>query len=79
MMAADNDDNEVDGNSTTGNDDGYVSYFNIVKLIMLLICLQYIFYRRRLLPPGEGTPRGMGWREAGEHSRGRGGFFSGVL
>jgi hypothetical protein len=31
---------------------------NIVKLIILLICLQYNFYRRRLLPPGERTPRG---------------------
>ena len=30
----------------------------IVKLIILLICLQYNFYRRRLLPPGERTPRG---------------------
>ena len=70
-MAADDDDNEVNGNSTTGNDDGYVSYFNIVNLIMLLICLQFFFYRRRLLLPGERTPQGMGWREAGEHSRGR--------
>jgi len=25
---------------------------NIVKLIILLICVQYNFYRRRLLPPG---------------------------
>jgi len=24
MMAADNDDNKVDGNGVTGNDDGYV-------------------------------------------------------
>ncbi len=52
-MAADDDDNEVNGNGTTGDDDGYVSYSNIVKLITLLICLQYNFYRRRLLPPGE--------------------------
>ena len=54
-MAADDDHNEVDGNGATGNDDGYVSYFNIVKLIILLICLQYNFYPRRLLPPGEQT------------------------
>ena len=52
-MAADDDDNEVNGNGTTGDDDGYVSYSNIVKLITLLICLQYNFHRRRLLPPGE--------------------------
>ncbi len=30
----------------------------IVKLIILLICLQYNVYRQRLLPPGERTPRG---------------------
>ncbi len=31
-MAADDDDNEVDGNGATGDDDGYVSYYtNIVK------------------------------------------------
>jgi hypothetical protein len=34
-MAADDDDNEVDGNSATGDDYGYVSYYNIVKLIIL--------------------------------------------
>jgi len=61
------------------NDDGYISYFIIVKFIILLICLQYIFYCRRLLPPEEQTPRGMGRREAGDDSRGRGGFMSGVL
>jgi len=27
-MAADNDDNEVDGNGVTGDEDGYVSYYN---------------------------------------------------
>ena len=53
MMAADEDDNEVNGNGVTGNDDGYVSYSNIVKLITLLICLQYNFYCRSLLPLGE--------------------------
>jgi len=31
---------------------------NIVKLIILLICLQYNFYHQKLLPPGERTPRG---------------------
>ena len=55
-MAAEDDNNEVDGNGATGDDDGYVSYYNIVKLIILLICLNYNFYRRRLLPPGEQTP-----------------------
>jgi hypothetical protein len=34
-MAADDDDNKVDGNGATGDDDGYVSYYNIVKLIIL--------------------------------------------
>jgi len=29
------DDNEVDGNGATGDDDGYVSYNNIVKLIII--------------------------------------------
>ena len=57
-MAADDDDNEGDGNGMTGDDDGYVSYYNIVKLIILLICLHYNFYRQRLLPPGERTSRG---------------------
>ena len=70
-MAVDDDDNEFDGNGATSGDDGYVIYYNIVKFIVLLICIQYIFYRRRLLLPGERTPQGMGWREAGEHSRGR--------
>ncbi len=28
-MAADDDDNELDGNGATGDDDGYVSYYNI--------------------------------------------------
>ena len=35
MKAADVDDNEVDGNGATGNNDGYVSYYNIVKLIIV--------------------------------------------
>ena len=52
-MAAEDNDNKVYGNGAPGNDDGYVSYYNIVKLIILLICLQYNFYRQRLLPPGE--------------------------
>jgi hypothetical protein len=39
-MAVDDDDNEVDGNGATDDNDGYVSYYNIVKLIILLICLQ---------------------------------------
>jgi len=33
--AADDNDNEVDGNGATGDDDGYVSYNNIVKLIIV--------------------------------------------
>ena len=57
-MAADDDDNEVDGNGATGDVDGYVSYYNIVNLIIMLICLHYNFYRQRLLPPGEQTSRG---------------------
>ena len=73
-MAVDDDDNEVNGNGATSDDDGYVSYYNIVNLIILLICLQFNFYRRRLLPPGEQTPMVTGWRDAGECSRGRGGF-----
>ena len=44
-MVADDDDNEVDGNGATGDDDGYVSYHNIVKLIIMLISLHYNFYR----------------------------------
>ena len=52
-MAADDGDNWVGGNSATVDDDGYVCYYNIVKLIIMLICLHYTFYRRRLLPPGE--------------------------
>ena len=71
-MAADNDDNEVDGNGATGNDDGYVSYYNIVKLIILLICLQYNFYRRRLLPPGERMSRGSRAGAMQENIRGGG-------
>ena len=57
-MAVGNDDNEVDGNGATGDDDGYVSYYNKVKLIISLICLHYNFYRQRLLPPGEQKSRG---------------------
>jgi hypothetical protein len=79
-MAADDDDNEVDGNGATGDDDGYVSYDKIVKLIILLICLHYSFtaegcYRRESeRREGHGSRR-----DAGERSRGRGGFLSGVL
>ena len=40
-MVVDDEDNEVDGNGATGDDDGYVSYYKIVKLIILLICLHY--------------------------------------
>ena len=40
-MAVDDDDNEVNGNDATGDDDGYIGYYNIVKLITLLICLHY--------------------------------------
>jgi len=43
MIVAVDDDNEVDGNGTMGVNDGYVSYYNIVKLIILLICLHYNF------------------------------------
>ena len=48
-MAVDDDDSEdeVDGNGAMGDDDGYVSYYNIVKLILLLICLHYNFYTER--------------------------------
>ena len=57
-MAADDDNNEVDGNGETDEDDGYINYYNIVKLTLLLICLHYNFYRQRLPPPGERTSRG---------------------
>jgi len=43
----------------------------IVKLIILLICLQYNFYRQRLLPPGERTPRGSRAGAMQENFRGR--------
>jgi len=33
--AADDGDNEVDGNGATGDDDGYIIYYNTVKLIIL--------------------------------------------
>ena len=36
-MAADDDDNKVDGNGAMGDDDGYISYYNMVKLIIVLI------------------------------------------
>ena len=36
-MAAYDDDNKVDGNGAMGDDDGYVSYYNMVKLIIVLI------------------------------------------
>ena len=58
MMVADNDDNEVDSNGAMDDNDGYISYYNIVKLIILLICFHYNFYRQRLLPPGERLSRG---------------------
>jgi len=57
-IAVDDDDNKVDSNGMTGDDDGYVSYYSIVKLSLLLICLHYNFYRQRLLPPGERTSQG---------------------
>jgi hypothetical protein len=65
-MAVDDDDNEIDGNGATSDDD------NIVKLILLLICLQYNFYRQRLLPPGERTPRGSRAGAMQENFRGGG-------
>jgi len=34
-MAVDDNDNKVDGNGAMGEDDGYVSYYNIVKFIIL--------------------------------------------
>jgi len=78
-MAADDNDNEVDGNGVTGDDDGYVSYYNIVKLNILLICLHYNFYCRRLLPPGEQRCEGHGPAQCRRTFEGAGGFFSGVL
>ena len=46
MVVDDNDSkDEVDGNGATGDNDGYVSYYNIVKLVLLLMCLHYNFYR----------------------------------
>jgi hypothetical protein len=42
-MAVAEDDNEVDGNGVTSDDDGYVSYNNTVKLIILLIFYSIIF------------------------------------
>ena len=53
-MAADDDNNEVDGNGATGNDDAMLDII-IVKLIILLICLPHSFYRQKALPPGEQT------------------------
>ena len=70
--AADDDVKEVDGNGATGDDDGYVVYYDIVKLIKLLICLHYNFYHRRLLPPGERTPRGSRAGAMQENFRGVG-------
>jgi len=71
-MAADDEDNEVDGNGGTGEDDGYVSYYNIVKLIILLICLHYNFYRQRLPPPGERMSQGSRAGAMQENIRGGG-------
>jgi len=48
---------------------------NIVKLIILLICLQYNFYRQRLLPPGELTPRGSRAGAMQKNFRGVGRIF----
>ena len=71
-MAAEAHDNEVDVNGTTGNDDEYVSYYNIVKLIILFICLHYNFYRQMLLLPGERTSRGSRAGAMQENIRGGG-------
>jgi hypothetical protein len=71
-MAVGDDDNEIDGNGATSDNDGYVSYYNIVKLIILLICLQYNCYRQRLLPLGEQTPRGSRAGVMQENVRGGG-------
>ena len=78
-MAVDDDDNEVNGNGATGDDDGYVSYYNIqINYNVNLFTLYF-------LPPTAATAgranvvRVTGRRHAGERSRGRGGFFSGVL
>ena len=35
MKAADDGDNKVVGNGARGDDDGYISYYNIVQLIIL--------------------------------------------
>ncbi len=58
--------------AVTGDNDSYVSYYNIVKLIILLISLQYNFYHRRLLPPGERTSRGSRAGAMQENFRGGG-------
>ena len=57
MMAVDDGDNKVDGNGATSDDDGYVSQL-YSQINYIANFLQYNFYRQRLLPPGEQTPRG---------------------
>ncbi len=71
-MAVGDDDNEIDGNGATSDNDGYVSYYNIVKLIILLIYLQYNCYHQRLLLLGKQTPRGSRAGAMQENVRGGG-------
>ena len=78
-MAADDDDNEVDGNSATGDDDGYVSYYNIQINDIANLFTVYFLPPKASAARRANVARVTGRRDAGEHSRGRGGFFSGVL
>ena len=78
-MVVDDDDNEFDGNGATGDNDGYVSYYIIQINYIANLSTVYFLPPKAAAAGRANVARVTGRGNAGEHSRGRGEFFSGVL
>ena len=78
-MAADDNKNEVDGNGATGNDDGYVSYYNIQINYISNLSTVYFLPPKAAAAGRANVARDMGGQKCRRTFEGRGGFFSGVL